>query len=111
MFHVRLKLSGVCCGCQGCAAVAKDVFHVLEKANPYDTIVQTTNQAATRVQSLIATAEYQVAELQIQIWDHIPGINILVLTPKVARRHLIPETLLSIIFPLHLFSATYIIFS
>ena len=48
----------------------------------FHTIVQTTNQTATRVQSLTTTAEYQVAAPQIQTGDHISGINILVLSQK-----------------------------
>ena len=62
----------MCCSCQGCA-------HVPEKAYLYDTIVQTTNHTATRVQSLTATAEYQVAEPQIQTGDNILSIYILAL--------------------------------
>ena len=45
-----LQLSRTCCSYQGRA-------HVPEKDDPYDTIMQTTNQAATRVQSLTAAAE------------------------------------------------------
>ena len=58
---------------QGRAAAVKDVLQlpkmydsyqrraqVLEKADPYNTIVQTTNQVATHVQSLTTIAECHV---------------------------------------------------
>ena len=68
--------------CQGHAVAVRDVPTFHKKLTMYDTIVQTTNQAATSTQSLTAIAEYQVAAPQIQIGDHISGINIFILTPK-----------------------------
>ena len=75
------------CSCQRRA-------HVQKETNPYDTIVQTTNQAATHVKSLTTTTEYQVATPQIQTGNHIPGINILILTPKGAKPSLDPKNLI-----------------
>ena len=49
MFHARLRLLGACYNRQGHAADCQGRADVPEKANPYNTIVQTTNQAATRV--------------------------------------------------------------
>ena len=77
--HVPCTKTRAHCRCQGRAAAIKDVLqppktccscqrrvHVLEKADPYNTIMQTTNQVATLVQSSTNTAEYQVVAPQIQ---------------------------------------------
>ena len=73
-FHAWKQLSGAHWKSQGRTAVVKDVLqppktycscqrriHIPGKADPYDMILQTTNQEATRVQSLKTSAEYQVA--------------------------------------------------
>ena len=70
-----LQPQKMCCNCQRRA-------HIPQKANPYDTIVQTTNQAATCVQSLTTIAKYQVVAPLIQTRNHFFRYKYLHLDPK-----------------------------